>query len=101
MRFDGPGTVIRFELDIEQRGKIVLFQFHTPKGHLLQHVRFRWFAERKVPDALARLVVGHWVSQWEQDLEVWETKAYRPQPSLVAEDGPVIAMRRWYAQFYP
>lgn len=100
VRFDGPGTVIRFELDLGARGTVVLFQFHTPKGPLRQHVRFRWFAERHVPDGLARFVVGHWISQWEQDLEIWETKAYRPQPGLVAEDGPVIAMRRWVQQFY-
>ncbi|MCA9576248.1 MAG: Rieske 2Fe-2S domain-containing protein [Myxococcales bacterium] len=100
VRFDGPGTVIRFELDLGERGTIVLFQFHTPKNALRQHVRFRWFAERHVPDGLARFVVGHWISQWEQDLEIWETKAYRPQPSLVAEDGPVVAMRRWVQQFY-
>jgi len=100
VRFDGPGTVIRFEIDLGGRGKVVLFQFHTPKAKLTQHVRFRWYAERHVPDGLARFVVGHWISQWEQDLEVWETKAYRTHPGLVAEDGPVIAMRRWYAQFY-
>ncbi len=101
VRIDGPATVVRFEIDLGSRGTVVLFQFHSPKEPLVQHVRFRWFAEKRVPDGLARFVVGHWISQWEQDLEVWETKAYEPQPSLVAQDGPLVGLRRWYAQFYP
>lgn len=100
VRFDGPGTVIRFELDLNGRGKVVLYQFHTPMEPLTQRVRFRWFAEERVPDAFARFVVGHWISQWEQDLEIWETKSYRSRPALVPEDGPVVALRRWYQQFY-
>src|SRR5262249_49323689 len=27
VRFDGPGTVVRFEIDLGGRGKVVLFQF--------------------------------------------------------------------------
>ncbi len=78
-----------------------MFQAHTPIAPLLQHVRFRWFSERRVPRLLASYVVGNWVSQWRQDISIWERKIYQKRPLLMKGDGPVMRLRRWYAQFYP
>lgn len=35
-----------------------------------------------------------------QDIEVWETKIYRPDPILCDGDGPITKLRKWYDQFY-
>jgi hypothetical protein len=39
--------------------------------------------------------------QLEQDVVIWEKKAYYPQPLLAASDGPILKYRKWYSQFYP
>ena len=36
----------------------------------------------------------------DQDVPIWENKAYRPQPLLSAADGPIMRYRRWARQFY-
>jgi hypothetical protein len=46
-------------------------------------------------------VVGYWVSQWSQDIGIWENKVYLDRPLLAKDDGPLPKMRRWYSQFYP
>jgi phenylpropionate dioxygenase-like ring-hydroxylating dioxygenase large terminal subunit len=35
-----------------------------------------------------------------EDLEIWEHKAYLARPCLANTDGPIMAFRRWAAQFY-
>jgi 3-ketosteroid 9alpha-monooxygenase subunit A len=35
-----------------------------------------------------------------QDIEIWEHLEFRDAPMLCDGDGPVIKLRRWYAQFY-
>ena len=35
-----------------------------------------------------------------EDLEIWEHKAYLARPRLADTDGPIMAFRRWAAQFY-
>ena len=101
IRIDGPGGVVRFDFDLGGHGRVVMFQGHTPIAPLLQHVRFRWFSERRVPKLLASYVVGNWVSQWRQDISIWEGKIYQDRPLLTKRDGPVMQLRDWYAQFYP
>ena len=64
-------------------------------------MRFRWYAAKTLPRPLVAYVVGSWIAQWRRDVAIWESKVYRRRPMLVREDGPVHALRRWYAQFYP
>jgi len=35
-----------------------------------------------------------------EDVEIWENKTFRELPMLCADDGPIMKLRRWYAQFY-
>ena len=35
-----------------------------------------------------------------EDLEIWQHKAYLTRPCLASTDGPIMAYRRWAAQFY-
>jgi 3-ketosteroid 9alpha-monooxygenase subunit A len=37
---------------------------------------------------------------FEQDVEIWRSKARIDNPLLCEEDGPVYQLRRWYEQFY-
>ncbi|MEM7136517.1 MAG: Rieske 2Fe-2S domain-containing protein [Myxococcota bacterium] len=102
VRFDGPGSVVRFTFTLDRGGgQVVMFQSHTPVAPLEQQVRFRWFSSKKVPKPLASFVVGNWISQWRQDIGIWERKIYRAQPQLGRGDGPIHQLRRWYSQFYP
>ena len=49
-----------------------------------------------------------WVGQYvknlkdgfEDDIKIWENKVFRNKPLLIAEDGPIGSLRRWYKQFY-
>ena len=99
--FHGAGSVVHFRFTIPRVGEILMMQTHTPLTPMALRVRFRWFAEKKIPRALVSYVVGNWVSQWREDIDIWENKIFRPRPQLVRDDGPVHALRKWYAQFHP
>lgn len=36
----------------------------------------------------------------EHDIRIWENKAYRSDPELGVEDGPIRELRRWASRFY-
>lgn len=99
--FYGPAGVVTFRFMIPDVGEIVMFQTHLPIAPMMQKVDFTWFASPKIPRALVSYVVGSWVSQWRNDIAIWENKIHRPKPLLVAEDGPIHRLRRWFSQFYP
>ena len=40
------------------------------------------------------------IAAFGQDVEVWETKVYRPDPILCDGDGPINKLRKWYDRFY-
>ena len=88
IRFIGPGGVVAFTFDVPDRGRILMFHTHTPLAPLSQRVRFTWFADRRIPRLLASYIVGSWVSQWQGDIDIWETKIYRDKPMLNPADGP-------------
>lgn len=98
--FVGPGAVVRLDFVIPDVGRITLIQTQTPREALRQQVRFRWYAEHRVPALLASYVVGSWYSQWLVDVDVWAHKVYLDRPALVAADGPVHELRRWYRPFF-
>lgn len=99
--FYGAGSLVSFRFERPDVGTIVMFQSHLPEAPLRQRVRFRWFAQPHIPRALVLYVVGTWVSQWREDISIWENKIYQAKPMLVPGDGPMHAMRRWFQQFYP
>lgn len=99
--FYGPAGVVTFRFKIPDMGEILMFQTHLPTAPLAQKVDFHWFAEKKIPRMLVSYVIGNWVSQWRNDIDVWERKIHRPRPLLVQEDGPIHRLRRWFSQFYP
>jgi cholesterol 7-dehydrogenase len=54
-----------------------------------------------MPRWLVYYVVGNWISQWRNDLDIWENKVHLRKPLLVKGDGPIHKARRWFRQFYP
>lgn len=100
-QFIGPGAVVSFVFDIPSMGKILLLQNYTPVGPLAQKVRFTWFAGRKMPRILVSYVIGSWISQWKRDFAIWEKKVYLDRPMILASDGPIHQLRKWYQQFFP
>ena len=99
--FLGPGGVTVFQIDLPKVGSIILFHTHLPNKPLEQTVQFRWYADPAVPRVLVSYVVGSWISQWRNDIAIWENKVYKDRPMLLPNDGPVLRMRRWFKQFYP
>lgn len=98
--FFGPGSVVWFRFMIPDVGEILLFQTHTPLAPRRQKVDFRWYAQPQIPRLLVSYVVGSWISNWREDIAIWENKVYQAKPKLCRADGPVKKMRRWYEQFY-
>ena len=99
--YHGPGSLVWFRITVADWGDVALCQTHLPIGPLEQQVNFRWFADRRLPRWLVWYVTGNWISQWAQDIQIWENKVYRTQPRLCPDDGPVFRLRRWYRQFLP
>ncbi len=98
--FYGPG-IAKFRFTLPGRGDIEMYQTHLPLGAMEQHVHFEWFAHRRLPRLLVWYVVGNWITQWQQDIEIWENKIHQPRPQLCRDDGPVFRLRKWYEQFVP
>ena len=73
---------------------------HTPVSLMRQKVDFWWYAEPQIPRLLVYYVVGSWIAQWREDIDIWENKIYRNKPMLTSNDGPVHLMRKWYKQFF-
>lgn len=98
--FVGPGGLVFFTIELPTLGEVVMFQTHTPVSLMELKTEFRYFADPRVPDVLAHYVVGNWISQWANDLDIWENKILANRPLLVKGDGPMMRLRRWYRQFY-
>ena len=99
--FIGPAGVVIFRVTIPGAGDILFFQTHLPVQPLEQRVWFHWYATATMPRWLVYYVVGNWVSQWRNDLDIWENKVHLRKPLLVKGDGPIHRLRKWFRQFYP
>ena len=76
----------------------------TPTGPGSCELRFS-FVVRAVEDVEATTRLGEaFINELhlrtEEDVAMWETKAYVPKPALAIGDGPIMKYRRWCEQFY-
>lgn len=101
IEFIGPGSIALFRFSVPRFGDIIVFQTHLPVAPLEQQVRFTWFAPKSMPRLLVSYIVGSWVSQWSEDIDVWENKIHLRRPVVLPADGPIHRVRRWFSQFYP
>ena len=98
--FLGAGSIVNLRITMPGAGNIEIVQSQLPVGPLEQQVDFRWFADRRVPRLLVWYAVGNWVSQWRNDVRIWEDKVFRSPPMLCREDGPVMRLRSRYRRFF-
>ena len=102
--FVGPASLVMFQITVPDVGSVLIAQTHTPLeapgAPMRLQVRFTWWSERTMGRLLTSYIVGNWVSQWWQDVSVWENKVHMQRPKLVGNDGPVGKLRAWYQQFY-
>ncbi|MDB5393976.1 MAG: Rieske (2Fe-2S) protein [Rhodospirillales bacterium] len=82
---------------------VLLLNSLTPIERERTHVRFDFYrppdtgaSAARAAQALARNIIH----QLEQDRVIWENKQYQPKPVLCNGDGPILAYRRQYAQYY-
>ena len=72
-------------------------------GHA--HVRYNFIQPKvdgKDPEGgVAAALIRDIVKQTNEDVPIWENKAYVPRPALCDGDGPIAEFRRWCEQFYP
>ena len=77
----------------------------TPIDQDHVHVRYA-FIQPKVDGedpvgGVAAAIIRDIVKQMNEDVPIWENKAYWARPSLCDGDGPIADFRRWCQQFYP
>jgi len=102
--FCGPAGICIFRFTIpavDPDAEIMLFHTHLPLDEMNLRVRFHWYASKRLPKLLVWYVVGNWISQWTNDIMIWENKILLNKPCLVKGDGPIFKVRRWWRQFYP
>jgi hypothetical protein len=76
----------------------------TPIDEEYLDVRFVFSMKKVFNEPLTR-ILGMIISKsaartFEQDISIFEHKAYRSQPILCEGDGPIMQFRRWTRQFY-
>ena len=101
--FTGPPGVVVFQFTLPLFSllpSIILFQSHLPVDSLELQCDFNYYSHNKLPNFIVSYVIGSWISQWHNDLEIWENKIYKSKPYLVKTDGPILKNRRWMKQFY-
>ena len=112
-----PGVRLRVEYDVKVAGlgysqvEISLPQLHVqfrawvlPVPVDAEHIELRLGLSARRTPGLTTLLrrIGHAIlcKEVEQDLDVWEYKAYLESPALAKGDGPIRSYRRWASQFY-
>ena len=98
--FTGAGSIVNLRIAIPRVGDVEIVQSQLPIAPLEQQVDFLWFADRRVPRIAVWYAVGNWISQWWNDVRIWENKTFTKPPRLCRADGPVMRLRSWYRPFF-
>jgi 3-ketosteroid 9alpha-monooxygenase subunit A len=98
----GPGFgVTRFRSLVEG----CMISSITPLNEECVDVRFFWLMRNldrpEITRRVCDLIAERTMEIFEEDVVIWEHKAYREHPPLVPEDGPILRFRRWAKQFQP
>lgn len=94
----GPGLV-RLRLNTVL-GPIVTFECVTPHRTTTLIVRHIAFCSPLIPRFVGKFVLWALEYQFQRDAPIWETKKYESRPVVSKADGPIMAFRRWFQQFY-
>jgi len=80
-----------------------LINANTPVDEGTVHLRYGVMldtGERTESAAFTAKYVENLRTGYLQDVRLWEHKTFHERPGLCAGDGPIMELRRWYAQFY-
>lgn len=97
----GPGYQIS-----EMKGFLhsLLVNAHTMIDESTLHLRFGVSLQAGEDPAkleqYAQAYIDNLTTGFHEDIQIWENKTYREHPLLCASDGPIMKLRKWYAQFY-
>jgi hypothetical protein len=121
---DGANTLIPYAESINRKDRVDAYPTAIANGHLLawSHPGRSVAPTFEVPDQfgadmvfggkLDRVVrsdvgakiaapfAGEVGRQFDQDIQIWESKSYLPVPALAPSEKPVTELRKWAAQFY-
>ena len=99
--YHGPGFQIS-----EMFGAMdsVLVNAHTPVDDKSFDLRFGMMLRKVASDdkmaKYADMYNDNLRIGFHEDISIWENKLYREVPVLCDKDGPIMKLRKWYAQFY-
>ncbi len=83
----------------------LLFNAHTMIDERTLHLRFGMRVQSQADTPYGPAYVQNYIETimhgFKQDARIWEHKRYVERPVLCDGDGPIHALRTWYAQFYP
>ena len=113
-----PGVRLGIEYDVKVAGLgYSQVEISIPQLHLRyrawvlpvpvddEHIELRLGLSAQRTPGLTLLLrrIGHAIlcKEIDQDLDIWEHKAYLDSPALAKGDGPIGTYRRWASQFYP
>jgi len=96
----GPGlSVVRFTGIYDT----VLMANVTPIESELTRAQYAFIQPKATLETLGKTVgkaiIGNIAQQMEEDIIIWNRKAYYEKPLLCDGDGPFAKLRRWYGQF--
>jgi len=81
-------------------GMLTFVSSVTPVDEDNVHVRWMFSVPVDAGEQGARFFAKQFTSGVTQDIPIWENKIYRAKPPLTRVDGPILAYRRWFRQFY-
>lgn len=94
----GPGMV---QLHLTTPlGKLYAFEYVTPTKTTTQIVEHIMFCSPTIPRFVGKILLWSLEAQFQRDAPIWETKKFLKRPVISKADGPILAFRRWYSQFY-
>lgn len=68
---------------MQVKGENVIAKLLPSINFCFMQTEFLWYAEKKVWSILSWYVVGNWISQWGNDVFIWENKTFMRRPFLV------------------
>ncbi len=104
LRFDMYGIGYQ-AIHVDSAFQLKLLSVNTPVDEETIDFRFLIFTRKlKVPlvsryliQKILRLRI---MKETREDMRIWESKKFHPQPVLSDADGPIMRLRRWMSQFY-
>ena len=84
--------------------ELLVIGTNTPVDETTIDARFSFSVCRahglRTDEGVGKAFIGEAIRQMEQDIPIWENKAFIKRPILCDGDGPILRFRRWAQQFY-